>query len=76
MSRTLWFFSNRLRGESHPRAKLTSEQVLEIRDLYSKGFSTNIIARNYKISTWNVEEICTKEKHGLICKSQIFFVSL
>ena len=23
----LWFFSNRLRGESHPRSKLTSEQV-------------------------------------------------
>jgi len=61
MSRTLWFFSNRLRGESHPRAKLTSEQVLEIRDLYSKGFSTNIIARNYKISTWNVEEICKRK---------------
>jgi predicted DNA-binding protein YlxM (UPF0122 family) len=61
MSRTLWFFSNRLRGESHPRAKLTSEQVLQIRDLYSKGFSTNVIARNFKISTWNVEEICKRK---------------
>jgi predicted DNA-binding protein YlxM (UPF0122 family) len=61
MSRTLWFFSNRLRGESHPRAKLTSEQVLQIRDVYSKGFSTNVIARNFKISTWNVDEICKRK---------------
>ena len=61
MSRTLWFFSNRLRGESHPRAKLTSEQVLQIRDLYSKGFSSNVIARNFKISTWNVEEIVKRK---------------
>jgi len=57
MSKTLWFFSNRLRGESHPRAKLTSEQVKQIRELYSKGFSTNVIARNFKVSTWNVEQI-------------------
>ena len=53
----LWFFSNRLRGESHPRAKLTSEQVRQIRTLYNQGFSTNVIARNYKVSKWNVEEI-------------------
>ena len=53
----LWFFSNRLRGESHPMAKLTSEQVRQIRTLYSQGFSTNVIARNYKVSKWNVEEI-------------------
>ena len=44
MSKTAWFFSNRLRGESHPRSKLTSKQVLQIRELYSKGFSTNVIA--------------------------------
>ena len=61
MSRTLWFFSNRLRGESHPKATLTAEQVLQIRDLYSKGFSTNVIARNFKVSTWNVEEICKRK---------------
>lgn len=51
----------RLRGESHPKSKLTSEQVLEIRDLYSKGFSTNVISRNYKVSTWNVEEIVKRK---------------
>jgi predicted DNA-binding protein YlxM (UPF0122 family) len=51
----------RLRGESHPKSKLTTEQVLEIRDLYSKGFSTNVISRNYKVSTWNVEEIVKRK---------------
>ena len=51
----------RLRGESHPKSKLTAEQVLEIRDLYSKGFSTNVISRNYKVSTWNVEEIVERK---------------
>ena len=50
-----------LRGESHPRAKLTSQQVRQIRELYSKGFSTNIIARNFKVSTWNVEEIVKRK---------------
>jgi len=57
----LWFFSNRLRGESHPRSKLTSEQVLQIRELYEQGFSTNIIARNYKVSKWNIEEIVNRK---------------
>ena len=44
-------------GENHPRAKLTNEQVRIIRELYSKGFSTNVIARNFKVSVWNIEEI-------------------
>ena len=61
MVKSLLFFSNRLRGESHPRAKLTSQQVRQIRELYSKGFSTNIIARNFKVSTWNVEEIVKRK---------------
>jgi len=45
------------RGENHPKAKLTNEQVRIIRELYSKGFSTNVIARNFKVSVWNIEEI-------------------
>ena len=53
----LWFFSNRLRGEAHPSAKLTNEQVKQIRELAKQGFSTNVIARNFKVSTWNVEQI-------------------
>ena len=65
----LWFFSNRLRGESHPRSKLTSEQVLQIRDLYKQWFSTNVIARNFKVSKWNVEEIVKKKTWTHIWKS-------
>ena len=53
----LWFFSNRLRGENHPRSKLTSNQVKQIRELYKQGFSTNVISRNFKVSKWNVEKI-------------------
>lgn len=52
--------SNR-RGENHPRAKLTNEQVIQIRELFSKGFSTSVIAKNFKVSKWNIEEI-TKKK--------------
>ena len=57
MKKTAWFFSNRLRGESHPRAKLTNEQVRQIRTLYNQGFSVNVIARNFKVSKWNIEQI-------------------
>ena len=51
----------KLKGESHPRSKLTTEQVVQIRELYSKGFSTNVIARNFKVSTWNIEEIVKRK---------------
>jgi predicted DNA-binding protein YlxM (UPF0122 family) len=50
-----------LKGESHPRSKLTTEQVVQIREFYSKGFSTNVIARNFKVSTWNIEEIVKRK---------------
>ncbi len=52
---------SRLRGESHPMSKLTEKQVYEIRELSKKGFSANVIARNYKVSTWNVEEIAERK---------------
>ena len=69
----LWFFSNRLRGEDlHPRSKLTSEQVLQIRDLYKQGFSTNVIARNFKVSKWNVEEIVKKNLDTPIETNKIY----
>jgi len=51
---------NRLRGETHWNAKLSSKQVLEIRELHAKGFSHKIIARNYKITTWNVGQIVNR----------------
>ena len=53
--------SNNRRGENHPRAKLTTEQVIQIRDLYSKGFSTAVISRNFKVSKWNIDEIVKKK---------------
>ena len=46
-------------GELHWNSKLTTNQVLEIRKLYSQGFSHSLIAKNFKISTWNVKEIGT-----------------
>jgi DNA invertase Pin-like site-specific DNA recombinase len=40
----------RMRGEEHPRARLTSEQVKQIRGLLSRGESTLRIARNYGVA--------------------------
>lgn len=51
----------RRRGENHPKSKLTNEQVLEIRNLGKLGFSHKLIARNFKISTWNVVEILERK---------------
>ncbi len=47
-------------GETHWNAKLTQHQVIEIRKLYDAGFSHKLIARNFKISPWNVKEIGEK----------------
>ena len=44
-------------GEAHWNSKLTNDQVFEIRKLYDAGFSHKLIARNFKISPWNVKEI-------------------
>lgn len=48
---------SRLRGETHPNSKLIGKQVKEIRKLYKQGFSEKVIARNYRISVWNVMSI-------------------
>ena len=45
----LWFFSNRLRGESHPRSKLTSEQVKQIRELAKQGFLQMLLLETSKL---------------------------
>jgi len=54
-------FDNRLRGENHPNAKLTSIGVIKIRDLYSKGFSRKVIAKNFKVSNWNIKRIVDRK---------------
>lgn len=51
----------KLQGEAHPNSKLTTKEVLEIRKLYSQGFSLNVIARNYKVSKWNIKQIVLRK---------------
>ena len=47
-----------LRGQSHPSAKLTDEQVLTIRKLWAMGHrNIRVIARNNKVSPANVIKI-------------------
>jgi len=50
-----------LRGEAHPKAKLTEAEVLKIRELYDKGFSPRILARNFSVSLWNIKEIIRRK---------------
>lgn len=52
---------SRLRGEAHPRAKLTEEQVKQIRQLYAQGFSINAISKNFGVSKWNIQQIVTNK---------------
>lgn len=51
-----------LRGQSHPSAKLTDEQVLTIRKLWAMGHrNIRVIARNNKVSPANVIKIVTNQ---------------
>lgn len=51
-----------LRGQSHPSAKLTDEQVLMIRKLWSMGHrNIKVIARNNNVSPSNVKKIVDKK---------------
>ena len=46
------------RGQTHPSAKLTDEQVLNIRKLWRMGHrNIRVIATNHKISSANVVKI-------------------
>ena len=47
-----------LRGQTHPSAKLTDEQVLNIRKLWKMGHrNVRVIARNNKVSPANIIKI-------------------
>jgi hypothetical protein len=47
-----------LRGQSHPSAKLTDEQVIQIRKLWKMGHrNVKVMARNNKVSTANILKI-------------------
>ena len=51
-----------LRGQSHPSAKLTDEQVLAIRDLWKMGHrNIKVMARNNKVSPSNVLKIVQRK---------------
>jgi DNA-binding MarR family transcriptional regulator len=51
-----------LRGQSHPSAKLTDEQVLQIRKLWQMGHrNIKVIARNNKVSPSNVKKIIERK---------------
>ena len=47
-----------LRGEHHPCAKLTDEQVLQIRNLWKVGHrNIRVIARNNGVTPSNIQKI-------------------
>jgi len=48
-------------GKTHPRARLTEEQVLEIRDLVDQGWRQTDIARAYGTPDSNVNKISKRE---------------
>ncbi len=51
-----------LRGQQHPSAKLTDEQVLNIRDLWKMCHrNIKVIARNNKVSPSNVLKIIQRK---------------
>jgi hypothetical protein len=50
-----------LKGELHPNSKLTTADVLQIRNLASQGFSLKTISRNYKVSLWNIKGIVDRK---------------
>ena len=51
-----------LRGQTHPSAKLTDEQVLQIRKLWQMGHrNIKVIARNNKVSPSNVLKIIQRK---------------
>lgn len=46
------------RGQTHPSAKLTDEQVLNIRRLWNMGHrNVKVMARNHKVSSSNIMKI-------------------
>lgn len=48
-------------GEKNGKSKMTNEKVLQIRQLFSEGKSTNSIAKQLNLKQQNVWCICTKK---------------
>lgn len=53
-------------GEKHGQSKMTNEKVLQIRQLFSEGKSTNSIAKQLNLKQQNVWCICTKNLETLM----------
>ena len=54
---------HRLPGENHPNAKLTEQQVIEIRTRYANGGITHRqIAKEYGISNTNTHGIISRKR--------------
>lgn len=49
-------------GERHQNAKLTEQQVLEIRFLAKNGYSHSMLSKKFGISTGHVSEITSRRK--------------
>jgi DNA-binding NarL/FixJ family response regulator len=49
-------------GENHPKAKLTNQQVLEIRKLADEGISRKEIAKQFNVSTKYIAPIIRQDK--------------
>jgi hypothetical protein len=51
-----------LRGQSHPSAKLTDEQVIQIRKLWEMGHrNIQVMARNNRVSSSNIKKIIERK---------------
>jgi len=48
---------NQLRGEDHPRSKLSEENVKEIRDGIANGIECKFFAKQFNLSTSNISSI-------------------
>lgn len=49
-------------GEEHPKAKLTNEQIQEIRELYAKGqYSQVMLAEIYKVAQTSISNIVLRK---------------
>ncbi len=58
MSMSVDLYASR-RGEAHPRAKLTEDDVRLIRALSKEGLSQRVIARKFYVSKRAIEAIVT-----------------
>lgn len=59
------YFSNHIfpkSGEENPKSKLTEEDVLNIRKLYSQGISQPVIGKQYGITQPHISAICSRKK--------------